>query len=171
MISWQDSLLRGADASAAQNSSVTKTCWQCGAVLASSVRACNFCDSSFSVVPSVWEDSLNVSLRERIDLGAAGIAHPERPLSVSPQLEQDVAWRGELAQRLDAYRTRRRKFTQNSVQSQFSFDAPPGKTRPQTSLAVADPPASVEEDFPFNIPIALSPSQNSLSQPHIHITT
>ncbi len=148
---------------------MTKTCSQCGAVLASSVRACNFCDSSFSVVPSVWEDSLNVSLRERIDLGAAGIADSERPLSVSPQLEQDVAWRGELAQRLDAYRTRRRKFTQNSVQSQFSFDAPPGKTRPQTSLAVADPPASVEEDFSFSIAIGRSAKKDSLEEARIVI--
>jgi len=124
------------DASAAQNSSVTKTCSQCGAVLPSSVSACNFCDSSFSVGPSAWEDSID---------------HSERPLGVPPPKEQEAAWRGELAQRLDAYRSRRRKLAPNAAQSQFAFDSPHGKT--QTSSAVADPPASVEEDFSFSIAI------------------
>src|SRR2546430_106632 len=45
------SLLTGVEASAAQTLPVTKTCLQCGAVLPSSVRACNFCDSAFSVGP------------------------------------------------------------------------------------------------------------------------
>src|SRR6266849_7986850 len=130
------SLLTGVDASAAQNSSVTKTCSQCGAVLPSSVSACNFCDSSFSVGPSAWEDSID---------------HSERPLGVPPPKEQEAAWRGELAQRLDAYRSRRRKLAPNAAQSQFAFDSPHGKT--QTSSAVADPPASVEEDFSFSIAI------------------
>jgi len=124
------------DASAAQNSSVTKTCSQCGAVLPSTVRACNFCDSSFSVGPSAWEDSID---------------HSERPLGVPPPKEQEAAWRGELAQRLDAYRSRRRKLAPNAAQSQFAFDSPHGKT--QTSSAVADPPAPFEEDFSFSIAI------------------
>ncbi len=147
------SLLTGVDASAAQNSSVTKTCSQCGAVLRSSVRACNFCDSSFSVGPSAWEDSPNVSARERVDLGSTFIDRSKRPPGVSPQMEQDAAWRGELAQRLDAYRSRRRKLAPNVVQSQFSFDAPSGNTRPQASVAVAEPPVSVENDFSFTIAI------------------
>jgi uncharacterized RDD family membrane protein YckC len=74
-------------------------------------------------------------------------------LLLSPQIEQDAAWRGELAQRLDAYRSRRRKLAPNAAQSQFSFDTPHGKTQPRTSLAVKDPPASVEEDFSFSIAI------------------
>jgi len=68
-------------------------------------------------------------------------------------MEQDAAWRGELAQRLDAYRSRRRKLAPNVVQSQFSFDAPSGNTRPQASVAVAEPPVSVENDFSFTIAI------------------
>src|SRR5882762_2421873 len=155
MLFSECSLLTGVDASAAQNSSVTKTCSQCGAVLPSSVRACDFCDSSFSVGPSAWEDSSNVSVRERVDLGSAGIDHSERPLVLSPQIEQDAAWRGELAQRLDAYRGRRRKLATNAAQSQFTFDTPHGKTQPRTSLAVEDPPASVEKTFPLASPSAV----------------
>ncbi len=68
-----------------------------------------------------------------------------------PPKEQEAAWRGELAQRLDAYRSRRRKLAPNAAQSQFAFDSPHGKT--QTSSAVADPPAPFEEDFSFSIAI------------------
>src|SRR5260370_18455392 len=164
MVFWECSLLTGVDASAAQNSSVTKTCSQCGRVLACSVRGCDFCDSSFSVGPSAWEDSSNVSVRERVDLGSAGIDRSERPLVLSPQIEQDAAWRGELAQRLDAYRSRRRKLAPNAAQSQFSFDTPGGKTQPRTSLAVEDPPASVEADFSFSIAIGRPAKKDILEE-------
>ncbi|OLC28993.1 MAG: hypothetical protein AUI91_01495 [Acidobacteria bacterium 13_1_40CM_3_56_11] len=79
-------------------------------------------------------------------------------------MEQDAAWRGELAQRLDAYRSRRRKLAPNAAQSQFSFDAPHGKTQPQISLAVADPPASVEEDFSFTIAIGRPAKKDTLEE-------
>jgi uncharacterized RDD family membrane protein YckC len=157
MLFSECSLLTGVDASAAQNSSVTKTCSQCGAVLPSSVRACNFCDSSFSVGPSAWEEPSEVSTRESLaghaDPGSAGRDHSNRRPVASDQVEQDSAWRGELAQRLDAYRTRRRKLTPNAAQSRFSFDDPAAKTAAHTSLAIADTPASVENDFSFTIAI------------------
>jgi uncharacterized RDD family membrane protein YckC len=157
MLLSQCSLLTGVDASAAQNSTVTKTCSQCGAVLPSSVRACNFCDSSFSVGPSTWEDPSDISALESLaahaDFAPAGIDRFRRLPAVSHQTEQDAAWRGELAQRLDAYRTRRRKLAPNAAQSQFSFDDHSGKTPPHTSLSVAEPPAPVVDDFSFTIAI------------------
>ncbi len=151
------SLLTGVDASAAQNSTVTKTCSQCGAVLPSSVRACNFCDSSFSVGPSAWEDSSDISPRDRLaihaDPGSTGSDHSSRHPAASHPVEQNAAWRGELAQRLDAYRSRRRKLAPNAAQSRFSFDAPAGKAPPNAPLTVAEAPASVEDDFSFTIAI------------------
>src|SRR6266849_5371679 len=124
------SLLTGVDASAAQNSSVTKTCSQCGAVLRSSVRACNFCDSSFSVGPSSWEDPPNISPAQA-GCDAAATGGSGRRSVISHQKNQDAAWRGELAQRLDAYRTRRRKYAPNADQAHFSFDdAAVGKPPP-----------------------------------------
>jgi uncharacterized RDD family membrane protein YckC len=145
------------DASAAQNSSVTKTCSQCGAVLPSSVRACNFCDSSFSVGPSSWEDPPNIStaqnLAAKAGSGLAGIDRSRQGPVISHQKEQDAAWRGELAQRLDAYRTRRRKFAPNAAQARFSFDGASRQTPPHASVVVAEPPASAEEDFSFTIAI------------------
>src|SRR5713226_6828822 len=113
MLFLECSLLTGVEASTAQNLPVTKTCSQCGAVLPSSVRACHFCDSSFSVGPSSWEDPSAISARENLaanaDPGSAGIDRSKQHPVVAHQMEQGVAWRGELSQRLEAYRTRRRK--------------------------------------------------------------
>jgi uncharacterized RDD family membrane protein YckC len=155
------SLLTGVDASAAQNSSVTKTCSQCGAVLPSSVRACNFCDSSFSVGPSVWEAPADISARESVaayvDPGSAGSNHFNQQPVVS---NQDATWRGELAQRLDAYRSRRRKLSPNAAQSRFPFDDPADVQPPPTSVAVADADAPAADDFSFTIAIG-RPSKKS----------
>jgi len=40
-------------------------------------------------------------------------------------MEQSPAWQGELSQRVEAYRTRRRRLAPNAAQSQFSFEDPP----------------------------------------------
>ncbi len=136
---------------------MTKTCLQCGAVLPSSVRACNFCDSSFSVGPSIWEDPSGISARENLVTHAnsvfTGTDRSKQSSLVSRPMEQDAAWRGELAQRLDAFRTRRRKLAPNAAQSQFSFDSPSEKMPSHTPVGVAETPASVEEDFSFTIAI------------------
>jgi uncharacterized RDD family membrane protein YckC len=66
---------------------------------------------------------------------------------------QDAAWRGELAQRLDAYRTRRRKLVPNAAQSRFSFDDHAGKMPPAAAVGVAEPSAPPEDDFSFTIAI------------------
>jgi uncharacterized RDD family membrane protein YckC len=152
----QSSLLTGVDASAAQNSTVTKTCLQCGAVLPSSVRACNFCDSSFSVGLSAWEDPSDIpargSLSADADPRSAQSDQSDRLSGVSRQVEQDTPWRGELAQRLDAYRSRRRKLAPNAAQSRFSFDDPRNQT-PHPPVTIAETPTSVEDDFSFTIAI------------------
>jgi len=55
-------------------------------------------------------------------------------------------------ERLDAYRSKRRKLSPNAAQSRFSFDAPDGQT-PPPPVAVAENPVSVEDDF--SLPIAI----------------
>src|SRR5258708_4240043 len=111
MLFLKCSLLTGVEASAAQNLPVTKTCSQCGAVLPSSVRACPFCDSSFSVGPSSWEEFSGISSRENLAVSAdpcsGGTDPSEQRLLVSRRMEQSPAWQGELSQRVEAYRTRK----------------------------------------------------------------
>jgi uncharacterized RDD family membrane protein YckC len=167
MLFLESSLLTGVDASAAQNSTVTKTCSQCGAVLPSSVRACNFCDSSFSVGLSSWEDPSDILSRENAALhgnhGPAGRNPSERLPDVSRQAEQDTPWRGELAQRLDAYRSKRRNLSPNAAQSRFSFDDSDGLT-PHPPVAVEEVPASVEDDFSFTIAIGRPSKKRALEE-------
>src|SRR5260370_8553675 len=111
MLFSKSSLLTGVEASAAQNLPVTKTCSQCGAVLPSSVRACNFCDSSFSIGPSSWEDPQGISAPEEFAadavLGLAGTARSRHSTAVSRKIDRNSASRAELAQQLDAYHTPR----------------------------------------------------------------
>src|SRR5258708_6742384 len=144
------SLLAGVDASAAQNLPVTKTCLQCGAVLPSSVRACHFCESSFTADFSSEERSSDTSAGRA---GRNGREYRNLRNSIVPEMEQGAAWRGELAERLNAYRTRRRKLAPNVAQSQFSFEEPPRKTPSGASAAVAEPLISEGGDFSFTIAI------------------
>jgi uncharacterized RDD family membrane protein YckC len=149
---------------------VTKTCSQCGAVLPSSAEACSFCDSSFSVGPSIWEDIPDISARENFE-GArpgSGTGYSGQPGAVSHPLGQDAAWRGELSHRLEAYRTRRKKLGRNPAQSQFSFDSPFGK-EPPASVTVAEPPASVEDDFSFTIAIGRPSKKAVLEESRMEI--
>jgi uncharacterized RDD family membrane protein YckC len=150
---------------------VTKTCSQCGAVLPSGVQACNFCDSSFSVGPSIWEDIPDISAREILEgagANSAGVGHSNPIASVSHQLGEDAAWRGELSQRLEAYRRRRKKLTRNAAQSQFAFENPSGKER-LTSVVVAESRASVEEDFSFTIAIGRPSKKQVLEESRMEI--
>ena len=91
--------------------------------------------------------------------GTAEIDRPKQRLVDSLQVDQDAAWRGELSQRLEAYRARRRNLAPKTTQSHFSFDTPSVKTPPHASAAVAEPPGSVEEDFSFTVAIG-RPSKN-----------
>jgi len=172
MLFSQSSLLTGVDASAAQNSTVTKTCLQCGAVLPSSVRACNFCDSSFSVGLSDWEDSSTISTREgpaiSEDHGSAGDDHSVTLTGVPRQVAREGAWRGELAQRLDAYRSKRRKLSPNAAQSRFSFAGPDGQT-PHHPVALAEVPTPVEDDFSFTIAIGRPSKKRVLEESRMMI--
>jgi len=126
------------DASAAQNLPVTKTCSQCGAVLPNETRVCQFCDSSFSVGFSAIGDPADVCPGLRTATGSEGI--------------QDAAWRGELEQRLNAYRTRRRKGSPND-QCSFSFEDCGGNDGLEHSVAIEEPAKPPEDDFSFTIAI------------------
>jgi uncharacterized RDD family membrane protein YckC len=79
-------------------------------------------------------------------------------------MEQEDAWRDELARRLEVYRTRRRKLTPNAAQSQLPFEEPLARTPAGTTVGVADPPESFEEDFSFTIAIGRPSKKRVLEQ-------
>ncbi len=144
------SLLTGVEASAAQNAPVTTTCSQCGAILPSSVRACNFCDSILSSSASSAEKEAASRARGGISLSVDAGA------GSTPDGDRGSAWRGELEQRLGAYRARRGGAASRAEQSRLPFGEPSSETRFTNSIGLADPaayPETADDDFSFTIAI------------------
>lgn len=127
---------------------MTKTCLQCGAVQPSSVRVCNFCDSSLEAKPSSHAENSASSVRKKLGL-KIDPSHDQ----AAPGVTSDPAWRGELAQRLQAYRTRRRKVALNLAQSALPFEEPAEEPPDNATVAIAEAPSAADEDFSFTIAI------------------
>jgi uncharacterized RDD family membrane protein YckC len=132
-------LLTGVRASAAQNAPVNTICSQCGSVLANGVHSCNFCESA-EVLP-VQENDVST-----LD-----------DLALSPPTPEQ--WRGELNQRLQAYRARRRKTSPNEAQTALPFEdqAMIPRAAAEVAVEIEDPvqrdvPPAVD-DFAFTIAI------------------
>jgi uncharacterized RDD family membrane protein YckC len=136
------------DASAAQKRPVTKTCLQCGAVLPSSIRVCNFCESSLTLDLSS-EAEISVSRRGEKTGPTIGRNHAQ----TDPGRAADPAWRGEVSERLEAYRVRRRKVAANLAQSELPFETPAADPPAPASVGIAEAPGIPEEDFAFTIAI------------------
>ena len=145
---------------------MTKTCLQCGAVLPSSIRVCHFCESSFSADLSSLEPSRDSGKRERITQNVEARKNEAELRADRSTLKRgdvhNAEWRGELAQRLEAYRTRRRKVAPNLSQSQFLFEEPASKSPSHTTAAVDEPPTTAEDDFSFTIAIGRPSKKRAL---------
>lgn len=127
-------------ASAAQNAPVNKICLQCGAVLAKGARTCIFCDSP----ESYPEGEGSHSTQGNLALNA----------------KADEEWRGELNQRLQAYRARRRKVAAREGQTELPFESL--DTNGPENVAVEVFPQSEEtaperDDFAFTVAIGRPP--------------
>jgi uncharacterized RDD family membrane protein YckC len=72
---------------------------------------------------------------------------------IASERGQESTWRGELANRVEAYRVRRRKVAPDAAQSRLPFVEPVAMTHHDVSVAVAEPPWAGEEDFAFTIAI------------------
>jgi len=80
-------------------------------------------------------------------LGVAGVA------AVAHEVAPDPAWQGELAQRLQAYRARRRRIAPNLAQTRLPFEDSREAPAVHTSVAVAPAAPPLDEDFSFTIAI------------------
>jgi uncharacterized RDD family membrane protein YckC len=137
------------------------------------MRACHFCDSSFSVGFTVLEGSSGVSARENLvsdsDPAVPGIGQ-SGDQSVSAQgMSTETAWRGELAQRLTAYRTRRRKHSGNDDQSQFLFEGSPESRATHTASATEESVPPIKDDFSFTIAIGRPSKQQANEKSPVEI--
>jgi uncharacterized RDD family membrane protein YckC len=84
---------------------------------------------------------------------AAPLESAPKPDAYTP--EENTAWQGELAQRLEAYRVRRKKYVPNEAQSQLPFEAAAEEPPPAAAIAVKEraPAQRAEEEFSFTIAI------------------
>jgi uncharacterized RDD family membrane protein YckC len=71
----------------------------------------------------------------------------------APNLDSDPAWRGELNQRLQTYRARRRKVAPNLAQSELPFQEPLAEPAAHASVSVAEVSPVSDDDFSFTIAI------------------
>jgi len=129
---------------------VTKTCLQCGAVLPSSIRTCNFCEIASVPEPlqSAAAPSRHHASRDvRHDVRREALHEAGAAVSFA---ETDSAWRDELALRLESYRGRKKKPTANVAQSQFSFDSAP-RAAVET---IADSPVKTSRKNATTSPVA-----------------
>ena len=161
MVFCEGSLLAGVDASAAQKQPVTKTCSQCGAVLPSSVRVCQFCDSPLTTDSSSFEKAPALNARANLALNVESDSE-----SKSHTTEENTAWRGELSQRVEAYRVRRKKSTPNVAQSQLPFEAAVAELPAQVALEVAETVRGSQVEQEFSFTIAIGRPSKKLIQEH-----
>ncbi|HXH67801.1 MAG TPA: RDD family protein [Candidatus Limnocylindrales bacterium] len=136
-------------------------CSQCGAVLSSGERACHFCD------------------HPEFSSQAESLASTQGNLALRSSGEEE--WRGELNQRLQAYRARRRKAFPNEAQTELPFESRHSSAmvavqteEPQTvapdpndnfafTIAIGRPPQKAEpDDSRLLIDVSLPPLAEDL---------
>lgn len=120
MLTYERSSFAGVRASAAQNAPVNTICSQCGSVLASGERVCSFCDSENDQALAENNSFARVNCMQKMR------AHQQ--------------WRGELNDRLQAYRARRKKGSYSEAQTALPFD--------DHGLAATDEVAVEVDEFP-----------------------
>lgn len=121
---------------------MTKTCSQCGTILRSELDACEFCDPSDS-----GDNTRTFESRTPVQGNLA--------LREFPRDE----WRGQLSERVHAYRVRKRKQTHGDDQPELPFQGAP-ETPAQVTLQLEEEaaPASRQiDDFSFTMAIGRSP--------------
>ena len=159
---------------------MNKTCLQCGAILPSGISACRFCDSQFqprvateraSVFPRHVAELADANADRRVDGGGISIS-PEHSAVSGPEPDQPYTWQSELANRVEAYRNRRRKVSPNAAQTRLPFSEPVVANRATSVMASpaaraelpvtaiqelqpisCEPAESCDDDFAFTIAI------------------
>jgi uncharacterized RDD family membrane protein YckC len=104
-------------------------------------------------VLSRWSANSAAGAEQRPESGVIHMASEGAP-PIASEREQESTWRGELANRVEAYRVRRRRVAPDAAQSRLPFAEPiAAVTHEHVAVAVAEPPVSGEEDFAFTIAI------------------
>jgi uncharacterized RDD family membrane protein YckC len=141
-------------------------------VLPAGTRVCQFCDSSFSVGFSAIAEPSDIP-QVGIPLRNAETGYPEtgphgvRSLS-STEGTQEGSWRGDLAERFRANRTRRGRLPGSDNQTQFPFEDSPAESAAGASVAI-DEQTPNKEEFSFTIAIGKAAKPNPCEELPVEI--
>jgi len=128
---------------------------QCGAVLPSSIRACNFCEDSSAVT----------SVAETVHAGSARAARAADASVLNFESDfagrDNSAWRDELAHRLETYRGRKKKSVPNAAQTRLPFESAASVA---LDSRVSAPPASNRHSVSASAPAVAATAATSGSQ-------
>lgn len=153
MLTCAGSSFAGVRASAAQNAPVNTICSQCGSVLASGDHVCSFCDSENAQV-----------LRENSPLARVNRVQ---------KMRAHEQWRGELNERLQAYRARRKKASLCEAQTALPFDEHGPEPADEVAVDVDEFPepkqAAPADDFAFSIAIGRIAQPPEQADPRVMI--
>lgn len=136
---------------------MTKTCLQCGAVLLSSARGCDFCNSSLhSENPEPENLSSLPAPQTFVSTSLEAAAAPDIVCAASltaSEAHDAELWRAELAQRMEAYRVRKRRGTKNAGQSRLPFDSSANPATASQAIALAEATETSSGEFSFSLAI------------------
>ncbi len=137
--------------SAAQNGPVIKTCTQCGAIQQAQTNVCTFCDAPLTATEGVSRSA----------------SHSGAPTRGNLALDPD--WKRELASRVDAYRTRRKRSHAAADQGALPFESSIEQEELSSRDRRACPgglgdgendPAEAAEEFAFAVGIGRKPASS-----------
>ena len=103
---------------------------------------------------------------------------PEFQAAPVKEAIQDSSWSEELAERLKAHRSRRRKFSTCDMQSHFSFEESAAESQTEASIAIEEEQALGGDEFSFTIAVGRSakakiceelPMEIDVSRPATHV--
>lgn len=110
------------------------------------------------------EEPRNI-LSAEIPLRTMGIKVSESPIAPTEPATQHDSWRGELAERLNDYRTRRRRDPAGGMQAHFPFEAVPDDGRSEASITIEEDLNQGKEQFSFTIAVGRSAKGKSEDLP------
>jgi uncharacterized RDD family membrane protein YckC len=133
---------------------VNTICSQCGSVLASGEHKCSFCESP----------ELTSYVSDEVSAQAEPV----------PKVRSHEEWRGELDQRLQAYRAKRRRSAPNEAQTALPFDdrgsdPPPRPVAIEVDEHPVRHPAVEADDFAFTIAIGRMANASEPTDPRMMI--
>lgn len=103
-----------------------------------------------------------------VEAGRVATPSPELQAFSETEGARGSSWRGELAERFRANRTRKGKLSEDDVQARFAFEGSPVELETGPSIAVKEEPPN-EEEFSFTIAIGKAAKANSCEELPVEI--